>query len=252
MIIPQIGIEGQKSLKNSQVLVIGCGGIGSIVIPLIAASGIGKIILCDNDNIQLPNFNRQIIYRENNIGSSKVLKSKEFVELFNSDIEVEALNVFVGPKNFESIFSSVDLVIDCTDRLAIKLFLNDACVLIGKALIHSAAIGFTGQVLTIPPYGKPCLRCFFEDRHMSVNLNCANAGILSATVGVVGSIISMEVVKHLINISTNLVGKLLRIDLENNRFVTYDFIANKSCIACGDNVKVDPYDANNYESKLYF
>ncbi|WP_045809146.1 HesA/MoeB/ThiF family protein [Candidatus Neoehrlichia procyonis] len=252
MILPQIGIEGQKSLKNSRVLIVGCGGIGSIVIPLISASGIGKIVLCDDDNIQISNFNRQIIYKEQDIGNSKVLKSKEFIEQFNSNVEIQALNVFIGPKNFESIFNSVDIIVDCTDRLAVKLFLNDACVLMGKTLIHSAAIGFIGQVLTIPSYGKPCLRCFFENRHMSIKLNCANAGILSSTVGVVGSIVSMEVIKYLINISTNLVGKLQRIDLKNNSFVTYEFSANKSCIACGDNVKVDPYDISHYESKLYF
>ncbi|AAZ68916.1 HesA/MoeB/ThiF family protein [Ehrlichia canis] len=252
ILIPEIGKLGQKKLNSSHVLVVGCGGLGSVVIPLLAAAGIGHMVLCDDDTVQLSNLNRQVIYKESDINQSKVAKAKEFIRSLNSDINIQILNSFVTPKNFESIFKDIDIIVDCTDRLATKLFLNDAAVLIGKPLVHSAAIGFTGQILTIFPRGKPCLRCFFECQYMSSHLNCANAGILGPTVGVVGSIAASEVIKYLLGIEDSLVGKLQRIDLQSNDFSKYKFQKNDVCIACSDNVRVDPYDYNYYESRLCF
>ncbi|ABD44656.1 moeZ/MoeB domain protein [Ehrlichia chaffeensis str. Heartland] len=252
VLISEIGKVGQSKLSESNVLIIGCGGLGSTVIPLLAASGIGHITLCDDDKIQMSNLNRQVIYKESDINQSKVIKAQEFVKSLNSDVNVQVLNNFVTPKNFEEVFKNVDVVVDCTDRLATKLFLNDAAVLLGKPLVHSAAIGFTGQVLTVFPYGKPCLRCFFECQYMSLHLNCSNAGILGATVGVVGSIAVAETIKYLLKIPDNLVGNLQRIDLRSNEFTKYTFQKNSACIACSDNMKVDPYDYNYYESKLCF
>ncbi|CEI84712.1 HesA/MoeB/ThiF family protein [Ehrlichia minasensis] len=252
ILIPEIGKVGQNKLNSSCVLVVGCGGLGSIVIPLLAAGGIGHMVLCDNDTVQLSNLNRQVIYKEKDVNQSKVAKAQEFVKSLNSDVNIRILNGFVTPKNFERIFENIDIIVDCTDRLATKLFLNDAAVLIGKPLVHSAAIGFTGQILTIFPHGKPCLRCFFECQYMSSHLNCANAGILGPTVGVVGSIAAAEVMKYLLGVADSLVGKLQRIDLQSNNFSKYTFQKNGSCIACGDNVRVDPYDYSYYESKLCF
>ncbi|WDM85445.1 HesA/MoeB/ThiF family protein [Ehrlichia sp. JZT12] len=252
ILISEIGIAGQNKLSKSNILIVGCGGLGSAVIPLLAASGIGSIVLCDDDAIHLSNLNRQVIYKENDVNQSKVIKAQEFINSLNSNVNVRVLNFYITPKNFEKIFKGVDLVLDCTDRLATKLFLNDASVILGKPLIHGAAIGFTGQVLTIRSYGKPCLRCFFECQYMSVNLNCANAGILGATVGVVGSIMAIEAIKYLLEIPDNLVGKLQKIDLKSNDFTKYTFQENKACIVCGDNIMVDPYDYDYYESKLCF
>ncbi|AHC39591.1 HesA/MoeB/ThiF family protein [Ehrlichia muris] len=252
ILISEIGKSGQDRLSQSNVLVVGCGGLGSVIIPLLAACGVGRMILCDDDKVQMSNLNRQVIYKESDVGQSKVIKAQEFVRSLNSDVNVQILDNFVTPKNFEEIFKGIDIILDCTDRLATKLFLSDAAVFLGKPLVHSAAIGFIGQVLTIFPYGKPCLRCFFECQYMSTHLNCANAGILGATVGVVGSIAAAEAIKYLLGIPDNLVGKLQRIDLRSNEFTKYAFQKNDTCIACSDNVKIDPYDYNYYESKLCF
>ncbi|QLK53698.1 HesA/MoeB/ThiF family protein [Ehrlichia ruminantium] len=252
ILLSEVGVVGQDKLCNSSVLIVGCGGLGSTVIPLLAASGIGSLILSDSDKIQISNLNRQIIYKESDVSNSKVVTAAKFVSMLNSAVNVRTLNVFITPKNFEQVFREVDLVIDCTDRLATKLFLNDACVILGKPLIHSAAIGFVGQILTIYPYGKPCLRCFFEHQYMSIHLNCSNAGVLGPTVGVVGSIVAAEAIKYLLEISYNVIGKLQRIDLKNNEFTHYTFQKNERCIVCSNDVKVDPYDYDYYESKLYF
>ena len=162
VLLSEVGVVGQEKLYNSSILIVGCGGLGSTVIPLLAAGGIGNLILSDSDKVQISNLNRQIIYKETDVNESKVVKAAEFVNMLNSGVNVRTLNVFITPKNFEQVFREVDLVVDCTDRMATKLFLNDACVLLGKPLIHSAAIGFIGQILTIYPYGKPCLRCFLN------------------------------------------------------------------------------------------
>ena len=252
VIISEVGVQGQSKLNKSTVLIIGCGGLGSAVIPLLAGAGIGNIVLCDDDKIHLSNLNRQTIYKESDVYQSKVLKAQEFISSLNSDVNIQVLNFSITPKNFEEFFKNVDLVVDCTDRMSTKLFINDACVVLGKPLIHGAAIGFTGQILTVCSYGKPCLRCFFECKYMSLNLNCANAGVLGPTVGVVGNIMAMEVMKYLLEISDNLVGKLQKIDLKSNDFTKYTFQANKECLVCGENMKVDPYDYNYYESKLCF
>ncbi|QGR03011.1 HesA/MoeB/ThiF family protein [Ehrlichia ruminantium] len=252
VLLSEVGILGQKKLCNSSILIVGCGGLGSAVIPLLAASGVGNLVLSDSDKVQVSNLNRQVIYKETDINQSKVIKAADFVSMLNSEVNVRTLNAFITPKNFEQIFKEVDLVVDCTDRLATKLFLNDACVILGKPLIHSAAIGFIGQILTVYPYGKPCLRCFFEHQYMSLHLNCANAGVLGPTVGVVGSIVAAEAIKYLLEISCNVVGRLQRIDLKNNEFTHYTFQKNETCIACSNDVKVDPYDHDYYESKLYF
>ena len=103
ILIPEIGKLGQKKLNSSHVLVVGCGGLGSVVIPLLAAAGIGHMVLCDDDTVQLSNLNRQVIYKESDINQSKVAKAKEFIRSLNSDINIQILNSFVTAKNFESM-----------------------------------------------------------------------------------------------------------------------------------------------------
>ena len=250
MSVPEIGLEGHKRLRNSSVLIAGCGGLGSAVIPLLAASGLGKLILCDDDTVRVSNLNRQTIYREQDVGRRKVHAAAGFIKCLNSDVEVCAVDSAIGPKNFEAIMSDVEIVVDCVDRLAVKIFLNDACVAMNKTLVHCVSIGFTGEVMVIKPGGKPCYRCFFEGQQVSTELNCANAGVTSSIVGVIGGMASAEVIKYIVGCCPSSAGKLYRVDLCRNNFDAYEFRANDRCSCCGDVANVDPYDLESYEGKL--
>ncbi|MFV9839211.1 MAG: ThiF family adenylyltransferase [Aaplasma endosymbiont of Hyalomma asiaticum] len=249
VLVPEIGYAGQVRLQNSSVLVVGCGGLGCAVIPILAASGIGKIILCDNDTVKASNLNRQTIYKETHIGQSKVAAAVCFVQELNSDVSVTGHNVAIGPSNFDKIMQGVDIVVDCVDRLAVKIFLNDACVSRSVALVHSVAIGFQGEIMLVTPGGRPCYRCFFEGWPVSTDINCAHSGIIGATVGVIGSLSASEVIKYLVGLSQSSIGKLRRVDLLKTGLETYRFSANPNCICCGTRGCVDPFDQESYEGK---
>ncbi|AAV86245.1 HesA/MoeB/ThiF family protein [Anaplasma marginale] len=250
VLVPEIGHRGHNKLRQSKILIAGCGGLGSAVIPLLAASGVGRLVVCDDDTVRISNLNRQTIYREQDVGRRKVRAAAEFIKHLNSDVEVREIDCAIGPKNFETILSDVEIVVDCVDRLAVKMFLNDACVATHKTLVHCAAIGFTGEVMVIPPGGRPCYRCFFEGKQVSTKLNCANAGVASPTVGVVGSMAAAEVIKYVVGSHQSSVGKLYRVDLRSNRFTSYELSANSLCSCCSDTASVDPHDFESYEGKL--
>ncbi|MGN7678593.1 MAG: HesA/MoeB/ThiF family protein [Anaplasma sp.] len=248
--VPEIGVEGHKKLRRSSVLVVGCGGLGSHVIPILVACGLKRIVLCDDDVVKTSNLNRQTIYRERDVGRKKVIAAAEFVRECNSDVEVHTIDAAVGPKNYEDVLSNVEVVVDCVDRLIIKMVLNDACVVMGKALIHCAAIGFMGEVMTIRPGGRPCYRCFFEADKTDKKLNCASAGVLGSTVGVVGSLAASEAIKYIAGCSSNKGGRLYRVDLLQNHFSTYEFTANEQCKCCSSVGDIDPQAPESYEGRV--
>lgn len=251
VVLTEIGVAGHSRLRQSAVLVVGCGGLGSCVIPILASAGVGKLVLCDDDTVKVSNLNRQIMFTEKSVGEKKADVAARLVRSINSDVAVEAVTVAMGPHNFESLLIGVDLVVDCVDRLAVKIFLNDACMAQGKALVHGVAIGFTGEVMFIMPRTGPCYRCFFESPAViSTDLNCANAGIVASTVGVIGGIVASECIKYLVGIPPAHLGKLHRVNLLNNSFDTYEFTKNPQCPTCGINSSSDPYDREAYEGKL--
>lgn len=251
IVIPEIGVCGHQRLRKSTALVAGCGGLGSCVIPVLAAAGVGRLILCDDDTVKVSNLNRQTLFRETTVGEKKVDVAAQLVMDINSDVVVEKINTAIGPQNFDTMLEGVDIVIDCVDRLAVKLFLNDACILKSTALVHCVAIGFSGEIMSILPDAGPCYRCFFEGtKVVSTDLNCANAGIISSTVSAIGGIAASETIKYLVGISPQHLGKLYRIDLLSNTFDTYRFAQNPLCSSCGSKATVDPYDKEGYEGKL--
>ncbi|WP_174764262.1 HesA/MoeB/ThiF family protein [Anaplasma platys] len=250
VVLPEIGVVGQQKLRQSKVLVVGCGGLGSSVIPLLAATGVGKLMLCDDDTVKISNLNRQIMFQETSVGKKKAEVGSKLAHGINGDVVVETITVAIGPHNFESMLEGVDVVVDCVDRLAVKIFLNDACVATGTVLVHCVAIGFRGELMVIVPQNGPCYRCFFEGSPVSTDLNCANAGIVSSTVGVIGGMAASETIKHLVGITPQHLGKLYRVDLLDNSFDTYEFAKNPRCFTCGLDVHADPHDREYYEGKL--
>ncbi|MGN7661619.1 MAG: HesA/MoeB/ThiF family protein [Anaplasma sp.] len=248
--VPEIGVKGHKKLGSSSVLIVGCGGLGSHVIPILAACGLKRLVLCDDDVVKASNLNRQTIYRERDIGRKKVMAAAEFVRECNSDVEVHTIDRAVGPRNFEDVLSNIEVVVDCVDRLIVKMVLNDACVVMGKALIHCAAIGFVGEVMTVLPGGRPCYRCFFEADRADSKLNCASAGVLGSTVGVIGSMAASEVIKYIAGVPSCRGGRLHRVNLLHNRFSTYEFTANEQCKCCSMHGDIEPQAPESYEGRI--
>lgn len=237
IIIKEIGIEGQKKLLNSKVLVIGAGGLGSPAIMYLASAGIGTIGIADNDDVDLSNLQRQIIHTENNIGKAKVLSAKQAVLARNSDIKVNTYQKFINANNIVELIKDYDFILDATDNFSSKFLINDACVLTGKPFSHAGIIRFQGQVMTYVPGQGPCYRCIFQEPPEEDAVpNCKQEGILGAVAGIIGSIQAMEAVKYLLNIGNLLTGYFLTYDGLKMEFRKIK-LPNKvtACPVCSDN-----------------
>ena len=243
ILIKKIGIDGQKKLLQSKVAVVGCGGLGSTVVPMLAAAGIGELILFDNDTVSISNLNRQVMFKESDIDKKKSILTKDFVLNLNSQVTVKDYSQRITPNNYLDLLKDVDLVIDCTDGLTTKFFLNDCCLDIGIPLIHSAVTAFEVQLLFIKKAGNPCLRCYFEVLPRNVK-SCNQTGILGATCSIAGGLVATEAIKFLTGMK-NIRG-LLKIDNEQNIYNLFNVPENEKCIACGLSPTIDPTDQNLY------
>ena len=222
--IPLIGEEGQEKLMKSSVLVVGAGGLGSVVITYLASAGIGKLGIVDGDIVEEHNLQRQFIHA-NNIGKNKAVSAMEFIEKLNPDIEVEVYPFHLDESNV-SIAKHYDVVVACPDNFETRLILNDFCVKNGIPMVHGAIYGFEGEITTI--IGSPCYRCLYMGfPKQEIRLT----PIFGFTCGVAGSIQCAEVVKVILGMEV-LRGKLLRFDLRNMEFITIEFERNPKCPTC--------------------
>ncbi|ADB57795.1 HesA/MoeB/ThiF family protein [Archaeoglobus profundus] len=222
--IPLIGEEGQEKLMKSRVLVVGAGGLGSVVITYLVSAGIGKIGIVDGDVVEEHNLQRQFIHA-GNVGKNKALSAMEFVERLNPDVEVEAYPFNLNESNI-AIAKHYDVVVACPDNFETRLILNDFCVRNDIPMVHGAIYGFEGEVTTV--VGSPCYRCLYssfpkqEERFTPV---------FGFTCGVAGSIQCAETIKVLLGMEV-LRGKLLRFDLRSMEFFTIEYERNPNCLAC--------------------
>ena len=223
--LPLIGKEGQEKLLESSVLVVGAGGLGSIVITYLASAGIGRIGILDGDTVEEHNLQRQFIHA-GNVGMNKAESAGVFVERLNPDVEVEVYPYKLDESNL-SIVERYDVVVACPDNFETRLLLNDKCVSMGKPLVHGAVYGFEGEVTTIT--GSPCYRCLY----MSFPKQKAEGitPIIGFTCGVAGSIQSAEVIKVLLGMEV-LRGRLLRFDLRTMEFFEIRYERYPNCPTC--------------------
>lgn len=228
--IDQIGEEGQKALLRSKILVAGAGGLGSGVIVNLASVGIGNIGIVDNDVVELSNLNRQYIHKFKNVGKIKVDSAKEWINDFNSDINVETFNLRLDEENYQEIIKDYDLIIDCFDSYKSKFLLNEIAVKSGKTLIHGGATEFFGQVMTIIPESA-CLSCLIHDADTGSYIK---KGIISPVASVIASIQSLEAVKVLLNLEGILTNKLLTYNGLNTEFKKINVEKNRNCPLCAN------------------
>lgn len=213
ILIPEFGMKGQAKLKNSSVLVVGCGGLGSPVLLYLTAAGIGKIGIVENDKVDLSNLQRQIMYSENSVGRNKIEETEERLKKLNKNVNIEKYSSRLTAKNALEIVEKYDVIVDGSDNFPTRYLINDACVLKKKPLVYGAIYRFEGQVSVFNYLDGPTYRdLFITPPSEEMAPNCATAGVLGMMAGIIGSIQATEVVKILTGIGEVLSGKLLLFD----------------------------------------
>ena len=239
IILPGVGAAGQKRLFESKVLVIGAGGLGSPILLYLAAAGVGRLGVVDNDTVALSNLQRQVIHGSSTLGQKKTSSVKARVNDLNPDIEVILHEVRLDSRNALDILQNYDLILDGSDNFPTRYLVNDACVLLHKPLVYGAMSQFEGQVSLLHAETKeglgPCYRCLYpEPPQPGTVRSCAEAGVFGALPGVIGSLMATEAIKHLIGLGETLAGTLLHYDALYSEFRRVKLARNLVCPVCGD------------------
>ena len=232
--LPEIAAEGQERLKAARVLVIGAGGLGSPSALYLAAAGVGTLGLIDCDRVDLSNLQRQVLFDNAALQRPKAVAARERLLSLNPGIRVVAHELELRAANVREVLDAYDIVLDGTDRLPTRYLVNDACVLLGKALVTAAIHRFEGQAMTYVPGRGPCYRCLFPETPAAVVPTCAEAGVLGVLPGVMGAIQATEAIKLIVGRGEPLVGRLLTYDALELRFQEFRFARRADCAVCGE------------------
>jgi molybdopterin/thiamine biosynthesis adenylyltransferase/rhodanese-related sulfurtransferase len=236
LIMPEVGMEGQKKLKLSSVLLVGVGGLGSPVALYLAAAGIGRMGLVDFDTVDHSNLQRQIIHSTRSLGSSKLSSAKSSIQSINPNIEVELHEIRLTSENAINIIKGYDVIIDGTDNFPTRYLINDACVLLGKPDVYGSIFRFEGQVTVFDAKRGPCYRCLYaEPPPPNLVPNCAEGGVLGVLPGIIGTLQATEALKLLLGIGDSLVGRLLLVDALTMQFRRLSLQKDPNCPICGPN-----------------
>jgi adenylyltransferase/sulfurtransferase len=239
LLIPEVGLEGQKKLKASSVLVVGTGGLGSPVSMYLAAAGVGHIGLVDYDVVDFSNLQRQVIHGTAGLGALKVESAKARLLDINPEIEVTTYNVLFTSQNALDIARGYDLIIDGTDNFPTRYLVNDVCVKLGIPNVYGSIFRFEGQVSVFDGRDGPCYRCIFpEPPPPGLVPSCAEGGVLGVVPGTVGTLQATEGLKLLLGIGNSLKGRML---LYNALDMSFDFInlrKNPHCKVCSENPEI--------------
>ncbi len=237
LLLPEVGEQGQQTLLDSKVLLLGAGGLGSPAGLYLAAAGVGTIGIVDMDVVDESNLQRQILHNLDRIGERKVDSAKKTLTALNPDVTVETFDVRLGADNVLDIFDGYDLVVDGTDNFPTRYLVNDASLLKRIPVVHGSIFRFEGQVTVFDPYNGPCYRCLIpEPPPAELAPSCAEAGVLGVLPGIVGSIQAVEAIKMLLSLGDPLVGRLLAYDALEETFRTFKLRRDPECPACGEHV----------------
>lgn len=211
ILLPQIGVAGQARISDATVLIVGAGGLGCPVALYLGAAGVGRLLLADGDTVDLTNLQRQIGHATAAIGQNKADSLARSVRAINPEIQVQAIREALSGAALHDAVAAADLVVDASDNFATRHAVNRACVHLGKPLVSGAAIGFSGQLAVFDSSraASPCYHCLFPDHPDEPELRCAEAGVFSPLVGVIGAMQAAEALKYLAQVGELLVGRLL-------------------------------------------
>lgn len=238
VILPEIGIQGQQTLLDSRVLIVGVGGLGCAAAQYLAAGGIGHLTLADGDHVELSNLQRQILHSEDSVGMNKAESARQRLQVLNSTTQIETITEFLDDDGLESVFDNHDLIIDASDNFETRHAINLACIKRGKPLVSGAAIRQEGQVMLLAP-GQPdsaCYHCVFPSTGETQE-RCEDTGVLGPVVGLVGSYQALLAMQWLTGIAPSIGQKLLVIDAASGRVKTLSIHRDPDCPACRQTVK---------------
>lgn len=237
--LPEFGREGQEKLKNSSVLLVGAGGLGSPAAMYLAAAGVGRIGLVDFDNVEASNLQRQILYGTNDVGRPKLEAASERLGDLNPHVEVNRHELRLTSENALDIIDDYDIVADGTDNFPTRYLVNDACVMTGTPNVYASIFRFEGQVSVFATEDGPCYRCLYEEPPPpGLVPSCAEGGVLGILPGFIGTLQATEVIKMLTGIGEPLIGRLLMVDALDMNFRTLNVPTNPDCPVCGDDPSV--------------
>ena len=237
ILLKEIGGQGQAKLRAANVLIIGAGGLGAPIIQYLAAAGVGEIGLVDDDDVELSNLQRQIIYKTSDIGRSKIGAASRFVADLNPDVTVRAFETRIDDTNAEELIAPYDVVIEGVDSFASRYVINRGCIAARRPLISTAIGRFDGQLSVFKPYVDPgvtpCYRCFVPSAPPANDqVNCVEEGVLGAVAGVMGSLAAVEAVKEIVGVGRTLAGRLLIYDALAAETRTVSLPADPQCPDC--------------------
>ncbi len=234
LIMPEVGIQGQKKLKSASVLLIGTGGLGSPSGLYLAAAGVGRIGLVDFDVVDFTNLQRQILYTHSDVGRSKLDAAKERLKAVNPYIAIETHEVRFSSENAMEILKNYDIVVDGTDNFPTRYLVNDACVLLVKPNVYGSIFRFEGQASVFDASRGPCYRCLYpEPPPPGLVPSCAEGGVLGILPGIIGTLQATETIKLILGSGEPLIGRLLLFNALKMRFRELKLRKNPSCPLCG-------------------
>ncbi|MDQ6632876.1 MAG: molybdopterin-synthase adenylyltransferase MoeB [Verrucomicrobiota bacterium] len=237
LILPEVGLAGQKKICSTSVLCIGAGGLGSPISMYLAAAGIGKMGLLDFDTVDFSNLQRQIAHGTEDVGKPKTESAQATIKSINPNVEVVLHNTRISSENAMEIISQYDIVVDGTDNFPTRYLTNDACVLLKKPNVYGSIFRFEGQASVFAPHlGGPCYRCLYpEPPPPGMVPSCAEGGVLGVLPGIVGCIQATEILKLALGKGSSLIGRLLLFNALDMKFRELKLRRDPKCPLCGDN-----------------
>ena len=235
ILLPKIGYEGQEKIVNSHALIIGAGGLGAPVAMYLAASGVGKLTICDFDDVDLTNLQRQIIHNTQSVGLNKAVSAQQSIYAINPEVVVQTIQQKSSENEFEKLAKNADVVIDCSDNFATRYTLNRVCLKLKKPLVSGAAIGFEGQVTVFDftTESSPCYHCLYPDVGNDAEMRCAENGVFAPLVGMIGTAQAAEALKLIVGLGKSLQGRLLLLDVLDMEWRTINLLRDPGCVVCG-------------------
>ncbi|HWQ40074.1 MAG TPA: molybdopterin-synthase adenylyltransferase MoeB [Burkholderiales bacterium] len=234
ILLPEIGIDGQERLRAARALVIGAGGLGAPVALYLASSGVGRLVLCDHDSVDLTNLQRQIVHFTDSIGRAKVDSARETLARINPEVEVQTVLERVAGQRLEALVRDTDVVVDCTDNFVTRHAINRACVRYRKPLVSGAAVRFDGQiaVFDLRRQDSACYHCLFPEEGDFEEMRCAVMGVFAPVVGIIGTVQAAETLKLLMGIGETLNGRLLMLDALSMQWRSIRLRKDPDCRVC--------------------
>jgi len=250
ILLPEIGLSGQKTLLGSSALVVGAGGLGSSALLYLAAAGLGRLGVADDESVELSNLQRQVIHRQADVGVRKTRSAAEAIKRINPDCQVDLIDERLTAANVRQAVRGYNVVLDGSDNFATRFLVSDCCWLEGIALVSAAAVGFEGQLMSVIR-GRPCYRCFIpEPPPADAVPTCQAAGIFGPVVGTLGALQAAEAIKLILNIGEPMTDRLLIYNGLKCDFRNVKRVQDPACPLCGPDPTIHRLDDQVYCERL--